>query len=298
MKKQILSLSLILISFLAKAQYDYSPTGRNDVPVLGMQWGLVGGGFTAMMNNRDDINADQRLDPQAMNFSYAGGAECVYWFQRTIGFGAQALIWQGGAAYKGIDTFTKYSLSAKAQLSYLKIPLLFHFKSYNRYYPDRRVRFSAMFGPYIALLGAYKDEMTIKDAQGITVTSTTIDLNSYTSGSTGQYKGKLNGRIFNPLDAGFVAGFGTEIRLWRRTVVALHIRTDIGISNIENAKGLKLTYDNDLTHEQDFNPWKDLYAKYTSANSVDKAAGWVSNRPATKNFSAGVFLSVRKYLSY
>jgi len=72
MKKQLLSFVLVLISFLANAQYDYTPTGRNDVPVLGMQWGLVGGGFTSMMNNRDDLNADQRLDPQMIEVGRSG----------------------------------------------------------------------------------------------------------------------------------------------------------------------------------------------------------------------------------
>ncbi len=74
---------------------------------------------------------------------------------RVIGFNillvwmAQALYWKGGAAYTGKDTNTDIKMSAKTDLTYLKVPLLFHFKSYNRYYPDRsNVRFNAMFGLY------------------------------------------------------------------------------------------------------------------------------------------------------
>ena len=51
----------------------------------------------------------------------------------------------------------------------------------------------------------------------------------------------LNAGIYNPIDIGFVAGFGAEIRLWRRTVLALQMRADIGISDVERTKKLKIT---------------------------------------------------------
>jgi hypothetical protein len=299
MKKYILSLCAVVFStFATQAQFDYSLTGRNDVPVKGVQWGVVAGGFTSMMNNRDDIDADQRLDPQMVNFSYGGGLEYIYWFQPSIGVGAQGLFWQGGAAYTGKDSLSGITMSAKTTMTYLKVPVLFHFKSYNRYYPDRRVRFSAMFGPYIGLLSGFDDEITLKDKDNNLLTKTSISGNDYVTGSNGETKGSLSGQIYKPLDLGFVAGFGLECRLWRRTVIALHLRTDIGISNAENNKGLKITYDTDNTKEYDFNPWKGLYAKYNAGTAQDIAEGWESNRPATKNFAVGGFLSVRKYIEY
>ncbi len=300
MKKQILSVLLTVVGFAAQAQYDYSPTGRFDVPVLGMQWGLTGGGFTSMLTNRDDIEADARLDPQTSNFTYAAGIEGIYWFQKTIGFGGQVLYWKGGAKYIGKDSLTGDKLSAKTDMTYIKVPLLFHFKSYNRYYPDRRTRFSAMFGPYVAILNNSSDEATWKDANGNERNGTTIsDLNySFQVGTNAPISGSLNKGIYKPLDLGFVLGIGGEVRLWRRTVLALHVRTDIGISNVENSKGTKITYDSDPMKEYDFNPWKGMYAKYTAPGATDIANGWEPNRPATKNFSAGVFLSLRKYISY
>lgn len=300
MKKQILSVLLTVVGFAAQAQYDYSPTGRFDVPVLGMQWGLTGGGFTSMLTNRDDIDADARLDPQTSNFTYAAGIEGIYWFQKTIGFGGQVLYWKGGAKYIGKDSLSGDKLSAKTDMTYIKVPLLFHFKSYNRYYPDRRTRFSAMFGPYVAVLNSSSDEAIWKDANGNERNGTTIsDLDySFQVGTNTPISGSLNSGIYKPLDIGFVLGIGGEVRLWRRTVLALHVRTDIGISNVENTKGTKITYDSDPMKEYDFNPWKDMYAKYTPANANDIAKGWEPNRPATKNFSAGVFLSLRKYISY
>ena len=47
MKKYTLTLFVVLMSLVMSAQFDYNPTGRFDVPVKGMQWGLVGGGFTS-----------------------------------------------------------------------------------------------------------------------------------------------------------------------------------------------------------------------------------------------------------
>lgn len=297
MKKQLLCLCLVLSGFLANAQYDFTLTGYNEAPVRGMVWGLTGGGFTSMLTNRDDMEADSRLDPQMMNFTYAAGVECIYWFQHSIGFGGQALYWKGGASYKGADSAKTWSLTAKADLTYIKVPLLFHYKSYNRYYPSRRMRFNAMFGPYVAVLNSYKDEGIFKDANGNVINGRTISGQNYET-EVGQIKGKLSGSIYNPLDLGFVVALGGEIRLWKRTVLSLMVRTDIGISNIENNKGLKITYETDNTKEYDFAPWKEYYAKYILPDANDIAKGYVANRPPTKNLSAGAFLSIRKYLSY
>lgn len=291
MKRQILGLLSLFVCQMAVAQYNYDPNGRNDAPVLGMQWGLTGGGFTAMMPNRDDLNADQRLNPEMMNFSYGAGVEGIYWFQKTVGFGGQLLYWNGGAKYSGLDTFTDIKLSAQTKMTYLKLPLLFHFKSYNRYYPNRRTRFSAMFGPYVAFLQQFSDKITLSNADlnysaTSTITNTQLESNGL--------KGKINGNIYKPFDLGFAFGIGAEVRLWKRTVVALHVRTDLSFFDVEDKRKRKIKYGTDTT-QYDFNYWDGLYAKYTAPNILDNAAGFQANRPATKNFSVGAFLSLRKY---
>jgi hypothetical protein len=291
MKKQILGLLTLFVCQGAFAQYDYSPNGRNDAPVLGMQWGLTGGGFTSMLTNRDDINADERVNPQAMNFNYMAGVEGIYWFQKTVGFGGQLLYWNGGAKYTGLDTITDIKMSAQTKMSYIKLPLLFHFKSFNRYYPNRRTRFSAQFGPYVALLQQFSDEITYqKDDINFKSTSSV----SNTSFESNGLKGKINGNIYKPFDVGFAFGIGGEVRLWKRTVVALHVRADVGIIDVEDKRKRKIKYGSDTT-QYDFNYWDGLYAKYTAPNVIDQLGGWQANRPATKNFSVGAFLSLRKY---
>lgn len=291
LKKYLLSFALTLTLTNVFAQFEFTNRSYN-VPVTGMNWGFVGGGFTAMLNNRDDQRADKRLDPQMMNFQWAAGIEGIYWFQPTFGFGGQALYWNGGAAYTGYDTLTKYKLSAQTSLTYLKVPLMFYFKSYNRYYPNQRFRLNLQFGPYIAVMQQMSDKGTIKDENGDKVSSFSISNQSITDGQG--FKGKLNATVMSPLDAGFVFGLGGEVRLWKRTVVALMIRTDVGITNAENRKGLKVKWDG---HEEkdDFNYWGGYYAKYIPATTEDYAAGYGQNRRATKNFSVGGFLSIRKY---
>lgn len=296
MKNLLLVGLLVLCVVTSKAQYEYGETGRHVMPTLGLQVGITAGGFTAMLNNRDDLNADARLDPQMMNFSYGGGVDIVYWFQHTVGFGGQLLYWKGGASYLGKDSLTTLSLKAKSDFTYLKIPLLFHFKSYNRYYPNRRMRFNAMFGPYLALLQTYSDNIDYSDATGKVIASSTVSDEDYAAGLAGELKGSLSKKIYNPLDLGFVFGVGGEMRLWRKTVVSLMLRADIGRSNVENTKDITIQYPND-TKEYPFKPWNGNYAKFVAPNANDVAKGFEANRPATKNFSVGAFLSIRKYLT-
>lgn len=147
------------------------------------------------------------------------------------------------------------------------------------------------FGPYIALLSSYSDGGTIEDENAIEVSKFSVDGDKLVSGGI---TGKINGKVYNPFDLGFVFGIGGEVRLWKKTVVSLLLRTDVGISNVENTKGLKITYEGNPT-PQDFNYWEGYYAKYISPTAIDIAEGYGQNRRATKNFSIGAFLAIKKY---
>ncbi|MBL7772664.1 MAG: hypothetical protein JNM95_07380 [Chitinophagaceae bacterium] len=303
MKKILLSLVLLSVFQASFGQYDYKLNGRNDVPVLGGSTGLVAGGFTAMLKNRDDIDADARLDMEMMNFSYGGGLDQMWWFQPTIGFGFQLMYWNAGAAYSGLfDSANNITLSAKTSLTYFKVPLLFHFKSYNRYYPDRKVRFNASFGPYVALMTGYSDEYTLYAENqpgrpavgGGSVSGTSVK--AYNAGTssfdeTGTYKDGL----YNPFELGFVFGVGGELRISRRTVLSILVRADIGISDVENKRKNKFKFKGTTT-EVDQDPWGNLYSKYYGPNALDLLRGWEANRPATKNLSFGAFVTYKKYL--
>ncbi|MBU3676497.1 MAG: PorT family protein [Chitinophagaceae bacterium] len=288
MKKLMMAIVALFTCGQAMAQYNYSPTGIDDVPVLGWQWGLTGGGFTAMLPNRDDLSANNRLDPQMLNFSYAAGIEGIKWFQPTVGFGGQALLWNGGAYYTGYDSTQMRKFSAQTSLSYLRLPFLFHFKSFNRYKPNKRLRLNTYFGPYVAFLTGSKDKATYeKDSKPFwEVSGNNVTIPGF--------NGTYNGNIYATLELGFVTGVGFEFRLWKRTVLALSLRADYGITDVEDKRAKKFSVTNGGP-EVDANPWKNLYAKYTPATAADFAAGYGVNRPTTKNFSVGGFIALRKY---
>lgn len=288
MKKLILAIATLFTYTQAMAQYNYTPTGLDDVPVLGWQWGLVGGGLTAMLPNRDDLNANNRLDPQMMNFSYAAGIEGIKWFQPTVGVGGQALLWNGGGYYTGYDSASMRKFSAKTSLSYFKLPFLFHFKSFNRYKPNKRLRLNTYFGPYVALLTGSTDKATYeKESKPF------WEINGNNVTVPG-FNGTYSGNIYSTTEIGFVTGIGFEFRLWKRTVLALSLRADYGITDAEDKRAKKFQVSGGGP-DVDANPWKNLYAKYTPATQADFAAGNGVNRPATKNFSLGGFIALRKY---
>jgi hypothetical protein len=300
MKKLIVGLLMVLAAQQASAQFDYKQNNDIDVPVLGWQTGLVGGGFTAMLPNRDDLDADTRLDIETINFSYAAGLERIYWFQPSIGFGGQLLYWVGGSAYKGDDTISKIQLAGKSTMNYAKLPIMFHYKSFNRYYPNRKVRFTASFGPYIAYLTSFKDVFTYtKTSDKNFKQEIAVDGNNYSAtvkigSNTSTLKGSLSGLIYNPIDVGMCFAVGGEVRVTRKSVLVLQARIDIGFSNVENTRLLTFVEDGKTT-EINFSAWDGFYAKYTNPNLADIALGFQPNRPATKNVSAGGFLSYRYY---
>lgn len=297
MKKLFLALMAFCWVLAANAQYDYHLNGRNDVPVLGKQWGLTAGFYTAMLKNRDDMNADKRLDLSMMNPSYAFGGEINWWFQNTVAFGIQGLFWSAGGAYTGLyDSANSITLKGNTTLQYFKMPFLFQFKSYNRYYPDRRVRFNACFGPYMALMSIYSDSYDLYDAQGHNIGGGGIDDGtvSYNMGGTATTSGKFLKPVYNPLEFGFVVGVGGELRLSRRTVLSVMFRADQGITDVENKKDTK--FKQNITNiESNINYWKGMYCKFYAPTAADIAKGWEDNRPDTKNVSFGAFLTFRKY---
>lgn len=296
MKRILLGLALAFVCGTTYAQYEYHLTGRNDVPVTGRCHGFIGGGYTAMLKNRDDIDADKRLDLETMNFTWGAGYEQMWWFQPSIGFGFQTILWNGGGAYSGlIDSANNITMKANTTLNYIKIPFLFYFKSYNRYHPDRAVRFNACFGPYIALNSKWSDQVKIYDKDGNIIGGSSVS----SSGSvdfTGNNTGEYSSALYKGIEMGFVTGMGGEIRISRRTVLSLMVRVDVGISDVENKRKNKFKLSNSSV-EIDSDPWKGLYAKYTQPNALDVAAGWESNRPATKNFAVGAFVTYRKYFN-
>jgi hypothetical protein len=274
-----------------------------DYRMMGTQWGIIGGGYTASLPNRDDVDADGRLDPQSVNFTYAAGIERLTWKNYNFGIGIQAVYWNAGAAYTGFDTLSKFNLEAKTNITYAKLPILFYYRSFNRYKPDRRFRMNTFFGPYFALLMNYKDKVTRSNSELKLSYESTVSMLSATSSST--YDGvttptpgttTYDGLIYKIYDVGFVGGVGAEFRISKKAYLVFNIRTDIGLTNIENNREINIeTKLLGTITKSKAKYWDNLYFKHQPKSPLDKTT--VLNRPATKNYSLGGFLSFRKFLT-
>lgn len=295
MKKLFGVLVACLVISQAQAQFNFGYK-NHDVPVVGIQYGIVGGGHSAGLYNRDDMESPF-VDPQIMNFTYFAGVERIQWYTPFFGLGQQALLWNAGAYYKGkLDTTENpTTIDGHTYLTYAKVPLLFWFKSYNRYNPERRLRVNTFFGPYVALLVGGSEEWKFNlPTDPVTVLSYTLNSSSYTgqdqNGVAIPNLGVAGSEDLNKtMDWGFVMGAGVEMRLWRKTVIALTLRTDLGMADVEN-KAFRVT---DATNTE-YNFYQDITAKYIPLGS-SVGPNFEQNRATTRNFGFGAQLSLRKY---
>ncbi len=293
MKKLFILAVICFITLKSEAQFNYQFTDES-IPVTGVQYGVVGGGITTQLFNRDDVNAIS-IKPETINFNYFAGAERIRWYTPHFGIGQQVLLWNGGAAYSGaLDTTDNApTMEAKTRLQYIKIPALFYWKSYNRWHPDRRLRVNTFFGPYIAMLGSAQEDWRVNitgsdDYFDYSLKSGTYigidkDSNQFFNGNADETE------PFKLIDYGFVMGAGAEMRLWRRTVVALTFRLDIGMAEVEN-KDFEVNAP-DGTRYRFYQDVIGKFQPYTSALGPD----FDYNRPETRNVGFGAQLSIRKY---
>jgi len=297
MKKGLLVLIASVCFLTSDAQFNYGYK-NDDVPVVGTQYGVVGGGHSAGIYNRDDMESTQ-LSPEIMNFTYFGGVERIRWYTPWFGLGQQALLWNAGAKYTGRFDTTESSptLTGATRLTYAKMPVLFWFKSFNRYNPERRLRVNTFFGPYIALLLEAEEDYRIMVPSGDTTINTDFTFNGSGLRATDQDGNEVAssslinpGPVANIIDWGFTMGAGIEMRLWRKTVVGLTLRADLGMTDVER-KGVRV---NDLATGVEYNYYQDISAKYFNLTSA-VGPNYEQNRPVSRNYSFGAQLSIRKY---
>lgn len=300
MIRYLFLLAVLIQSIPMNAQFNYW-TPNEHFPVTGPQIGLVGLGYTATLQNTVDNKADYRLDPQLMNFQYGFGVEMIRWGSPNFGWGVQFLYSKGGAYYTGKTDTTEfaYSLKGRTDLQYAKVPLLFYWKSYNRYKNDKRFGLTAYFGPYIAGLISYNDEYslerTIDDVSEKYTYTYSNNTFKYKSNQTPESENYpiFDKYIYDRLDAGLVVGIGAEYRFWRRTIVGLTLRSDLGFRNVEYRDNIDYKIKNDpIDTTYTTRVWDYLSLKYYNNPDPTKPV----NRGVTRNFTVGIQLSIKKYL--
>ncbi len=291
--RKVILLCLICSFTQSKAQFNYK-FSDGGIPVVGIQYGVVAGGHSATLYNSDDVSSE--LIAPATNFTYFAGAERLQWYNPHFGVGQQLLLWNAGAKYTGKlnPADNAPNINATTTLSYVKLPVLFWWKSYNRWHPDRRFRANTFFGPYVAMLLGGQEEWNIT-VPGTDVNNTyLLKSGSYTAKDKdgNQFFDGLadDGQPFKIFDWGFTMGGGIEMRMWTNTVVSLTVRADIGMPEVENKKfevnneaGKRYRFYADITEK---------FIPYTTA----QGEFFDNNRGETTNFSYGAQVSIKKYI--
>ena len=293
MKKLLLLVLISITAIPSNAQFNFSFTDQG-IPVVGTQYGVVGGVHSAMLFNRDDVSSEL-IKLQTMNLTYFGGVERIQWKTPHFGFGQQLLYWMGGANYKGKFSTADDAptIDATTSTTYIKIPALFWYKSYNRWHPDRRIRVNTFFGPYVAMLIDGKENWTV-NIPGSNIEQS-FELKSKSFTGEDQDGNALNpgsaddGNMFKLFDYGFTMGGGLEFRLWRKTVIGLTVRADLGLAEIEDKD-----FEVQLQSGTRYGFYRDVLSKHLTYTS-DLGVDYNHNRPETRNLSFGAQLSIRKY---
>jgi hypothetical protein len=264
----------------------------------GKATGLLASFHYATMPNRDDLDADARLD-YATTFRYGGGIEKLNFFANNFGTGFQLNFWQAGQNYTGIaDTFSKSTFKAATTLSYAKGSFLIHYRSWNRYNPQTRFRFTSYLGPYVSALVTFKDKIDLFDAAG-------NDIGGYSFTPLGK-RGKTNSLadvdlkspIYKFVDYGFIVAPGIQYMLTKKFALAFHIRADISAVNVEATGNLTQKVANP-PYEKDFDLWGNLYAKYLPYDQYQPGLKkpLYDERSTTKNLTIGAQLTARWYVN-
>jgi hypothetical protein len=273
-----LFLSIVAIQFNSFAQKNGSSTGV---------WGSYG--VSSFMNN-DDANFKPLLKLNT-TLKFNGGFEKVSFWGNHFGHGIQLGYSNIGQNYTIIDTLNKLTTDIKTSIQAVKTSVLFYYRSYNRYYPNRVIRFNSHFGPYFALHPLFTEKITVtSDVTQKIVSEGEFTPLGYRNATAAVADFDLTKPIYNLYSYGFTFSPGMEVSLGNKTTLFFNIRTDISSSNIENRENIfrKQVTGPDLP----FSYWDNLIAKGFLTNG---AINEFNRRPDTKVFFGGAVLGFRFY---
>jgi hypothetical protein len=303
MKKILLVLSLILVFNITSFAQSGNATG------------IFGSYYMSQLANRDDVNADARLD-LVTTFRWSAGIDKIWWANENFGTGMQVSYATAGQDYSGVDTFTKGSFKASTTLNYVKGAFLIYHRSHNRYNPEARFRFCSYFGPYFAFMPSYKDQYDMYDAgskqvAGDVKTFTnpiTKEEKQYLVGSvyydnsgvkdviTGRTLLKLKGTTYKNYDFGFIVAPGFQFMMTPKMALCFNIRGDFGLRGLESTSDLTQVLDNPNPpyDKARFYGWDNMYAKYWPYPDGYQKPTY-DTRGLTKNFNVGAVLGIKIY---
>jgi hypothetical protein len=266
----------------------------NSIFAQGKAKGFYAAYNLSMLPNRDDLDADQRLD-YVTTFRFGAGFEKINFKSNNFGIGYQLGVCQTGQDYTGLDTFTKLRISASTNLTYAKLSLNLLYRSYDRYNPEKRFKVTTSLGPYIALMGSFKDEVKVYDAANTLVGDYYFEPSGLRNTKATNTNIDLKEPIYNLLDIGFSVAPGIQYMITPKLAVVFQVRADVSATNVENTGNIKKKLANPPANpaDENYDKWGNLYAKYIDYSPLKKDPYNV--RPATKNLNVGAQLTIRIY---
>ncbi len=189
--------------------------------------------------NNDDSNEGPRLD-YAHTLRFGAGITVGYGITDNMSVELDLLYSAQGQKYRGTRDVggVTQELDAFTKINYLKLPLMLHFHT-----GVEKAGLSLFLGPQLALLLSYRDEWSIMDNNGNTISSITVTKTELqtTDPLTGNpVTRNLDAFIYNKTLFGAVFGIGASIPFSEAVTMDIILRFDMLFGDAEN-KNAKFT---------------------------------------------------------
>jgi hypothetical protein len=284
MKKKIQFLFLVCIAI---------STNHQLLAQYGKATGFLASYHYSTLPNRDDLDAGAWLD-YATTFKFGAGLEHLTFISNNFGWGYQLNYWGVGQKYTGVvDSINGINFKAATDLNYVKSAFLVHIRSYNRYNPEARFRFTSYLGPYFSFLASFKDRIDVYDKAGAKIGGSTQTILGTRNDAGSSFDVNLKNPIYKLFDWGFVIAPGVQYMISKKTAIVLQVRGDVSAKNVEATGNLvqKIT---PPPYEKEYDHWNNLFAKYNSYPAGFKKDPY-NVRGTTKSLTVGAQLTIRFY---
>lgn len=174
----------------------------------------------------------------SLAFAYEAGLKGGYGITQNFGIGLGALYARQGQKYQEVNLYenndiTPYVLKNEVSLSYIKIPLTLHANSD----PLKRVSFICEAGVYAEVLLSYKDSYS--RTHGNYYYTQTMEGGKIRVAYGNQFtdyitKHELVGKPFKPINFGFTAGAGIQVKLIEKLYLLGTLNYEIGFKDVKN----------------------------------------------------------------
>jgi hypothetical protein len=244
----------------------------------GGRLGMVYGVAKTSMQNKDDLAVDKKILQLLPTAGSQYGVEAGYAW-RYFGVSMQIMRNHYGQAYLR-DNY----LTARTRLTYTRPSFILNFNSN----PAKDVRICGYFGAGYGTLNKYKDVANYHNPATGAITTAEYANSNFTISDTNTVGGYLSSGIYYKSDVTAFGALGTEVRIDKRWLCNLMLRTDYGIEKLENYNKTKRTFVNGTaTTTSDYEHWR------YSTSKFERDVNYSTIRTASNNFAFGLYFGFK-----